>query len=95
MRRDASSIPRAGRSRPHPRDVRTIAGLLGIRYRALADGDFNHTTVLVLLDAEDAWSRGPSASAGGRYPSCSRATGAQALAGARRCPLVPAASSHR
>lgn len=39
-------------TRPEPEDVRAIAGLLGIRYRALADGEFNHTTVLVLLDAE-------------------------------------------
>lgn len=39
-------------ARPEPRDVRAIAGLLDIRYRALADGEFNHTTVLVLLDAE-------------------------------------------
>ena len=39
-------------ARPEPQDVRAIAGLLGIRYRALADGEFNHTTVLVLLDAE-------------------------------------------
>jgi protein SCO1/2 len=37
---------------PEPRDVRAIAGLLGIRYRELADGEFNHTTVLVLLDAD-------------------------------------------
>jgi len=36
---------------PDPQDVRAIAGLLGIRYRELADGEFNHTTVLVLLDA--------------------------------------------
>ncbi|MEP6679141.1 MAG: SCO family protein [Betaproteobacteria bacterium] len=39
-------------ARSEPRDVRKIAGLLGIRYRALADGDFNHTTVLVLLDSD-------------------------------------------
>jgi protein SCO1/2 len=39
-------------ARPDPQDVRAIAGLLGIRYRALADGEFNHTTVLVLLDAD-------------------------------------------
>jgi protein SCO1/2 len=39
-------------ARPEPRDVRRIAGLLGVRYRALADGDFNHTTVLLLLDAD-------------------------------------------
>jgi len=37
---------------PDPKDVRAIAGLLGIRYRELADGEFNHTTVLVLLDAD-------------------------------------------
>ena len=37
---------------PSPRDVRLLAGLLGIRYRALAGGDFNHTTALILLDAE-------------------------------------------
>lgn len=38
-------------ARPEPHDVRTVAALLGVRYRALADGDFNHTNVLVLLDA--------------------------------------------
>lgn len=32
--------------------VRNVAGVLGIRYRALADGEFNHTSELVLLDAE-------------------------------------------
>lgn len=37
---------------PDPQDVRAIAGLLGIRYRELADGEFNHTTALVLLDAD-------------------------------------------
>ena len=37
---------------PAPADVREIAGVLGIRYRALADGEFNHTSALVLLDAD-------------------------------------------
>lgn len=32
--------------------VRAVAALLGVRYRALADGEFNHTSSLVLLDAE-------------------------------------------
>ena len=32
--------------------VRDVAGVLGIRYRALADGEFNHTSVLILLDAD-------------------------------------------
>jgi protein SCO1/2 len=37
---------------PAPEDLRGLAGLLGIRYRSLADGEFNHSTALVLLDAE-------------------------------------------
>lgn len=37
---------------PRPDDLRALAGILGIRYRLLADGEFNHTTPLVLLDAE-------------------------------------------
>lgn len=32
--------------------VRAVAGVLGVRYRALADGNFNHTSALVLLDAD-------------------------------------------
>lgn len=32
--------------------VRRVAALLGIRYRELADGEFNHSSALVLLDAE-------------------------------------------
>lgn len=37
---------------PRPDDVRTVAGLLGIRYRLLADGEFNHSSALILLDAD-------------------------------------------
>ena len=37
---------------PREGDVRSVAGVLGIRYRELADGEFNHTSALVLLDAE-------------------------------------------
>lgn len=37
---------------PPAGDVRAVAGVLGIRYRALADGEFNHTSALVLLDAD-------------------------------------------
>ncbi len=36
---------------PRRDDVRTVAGLLGIRYRLLADGEFNHSSALILLDA--------------------------------------------
>ncbi len=37
---------------PRKDDVRKVAGVLGIRYRLLADGEFNHTSALILLDAE-------------------------------------------
>jgi protein SCO1 len=39
-------------ARPQIRDVRKIAALLGIRFRELAGGDFNHTSALILLDAQ-------------------------------------------
>ena len=32
--------------------VRKLAALLGIQYRLLENGDYNHSTVLILLDAE-------------------------------------------
>jgi protein SCO1 len=32
--------------------VRAAAGVLGVRYRELADGEFNHTSALLLLDAD-------------------------------------------
>lgn len=37
---------------PRSDDVRKVAAALGIRYRQLADGEFNHTSMLVLLDAD-------------------------------------------
>ncbi|MEJ1095548.1 MULTISPECIES: SCO family protein [unclassified Pseudoxanthomonas] len=37
---------------PPADDVRKVAGVLGIRYRLLADGEFNHTSALVLLDRD-------------------------------------------
>ena len=32
--------------------VRKLAAVLGIQYRALANGEFNHTTALILVDAD-------------------------------------------
>ncbi|HWI24365.1 MAG TPA: SCO family protein [Lysobacter sp.] len=32
--------------------VRAVAGVLGVRYRELANGEFNHTSALLLLDAD-------------------------------------------
>ncbi len=37
---------------PRLDDVRAVAGVLGIRYRQLADGGFNHGSALILVDAE-------------------------------------------
>lgn len=37
---------------PAKDNVRGVAGVLGVRYRQLADGEFNHTSALVLLDRE-------------------------------------------
>jgi protein SCO1/2 len=38
--------------RPEPGDVRTIAGVFSIKYKQLPDGEFNHTTKIILLDRE-------------------------------------------
>ena len=37
---------------PNMDKVRSVAGVLGVRYRPLADGEFNHTSALVLLDPD-------------------------------------------
>ena len=37
---------------PRAADVRLVAGVLGVRYRQLADGQFNHTSALLLLDRD-------------------------------------------
>lgn len=37
---------------PPQGDVRAVAGVLGVRFRELADGEFNHTSALLLLDAD-------------------------------------------
>lgn len=39
-------------ARAEEKDVRSIAALLNIRYRELEGGDFNHTSVLILIDAQ-------------------------------------------
>jgi protein SCO1/2 len=38
--------------RASPADTRALAAALGIQFRALENGDFNHSTVLVLLDPQ-------------------------------------------
>lgn len=39
-------------ARSDEHEIRKLAALLGVRYRVLTDGEFNHTSALVLLDAE-------------------------------------------
>lgn len=37
---------------PAAEDVPAVASVLGIKYRKLGDGEFNHTSVLILLDRD-------------------------------------------
>jgi protein SCO1/2 len=37
-------------ARASPSDVRTVAAVLGVRYRKLPDGSFNHSTVIAVTD---------------------------------------------
>jgi protein SCO1/2 len=39
-------------ARTAPQDTRALAALLGVQYRQLPDGDFNHSSALLLLDRE-------------------------------------------
>lgn len=38
-------------ARTEPEDTRALAAVLGIKYKALPDGQFNHTSTMILLDA--------------------------------------------
>ena len=37
---------------PAEEDLPAFAGILGVKYRKLSDGEFNHTSALILLDQE-------------------------------------------
>ncbi|MGN6707102.1 MAG: SCO family protein [Rhodanobacter sp.] len=39
-------------ARAEPVQVRQLSGVLGLQYRQLPDGEFNHSSELILLDAE-------------------------------------------
>ncbi|WP_130620870.1 SCO family protein [Dyella amyloliquefaciens] len=39
-------------ARAEPQDVRALSALLGLQYRQLPDGDFNHSSELILLDPD-------------------------------------------
>jgi protein SCO1/2 len=38
-------------ARTRPEDVRLVAAVLGLQYRELPDGGFNHSSPIILLDA--------------------------------------------
>ena len=48
----AIAAPRWAMARTDAASVRKLAAVLGIQYRALANGEFNHTTALILLDGD-------------------------------------------
>ncbi len=52
LERHSADASRWSLVRPEPGDVRTIAGVFGIKYKQLPDGEFNHTTKIILLDRE-------------------------------------------
>lgn len=38
--------------RTEPKDVRKLAGVLGVQFRQLKNGEFNHSTLIILLDSQ-------------------------------------------
>jgi len=52
MERHSVDSNRWSMVRPRPDDLRTIAGVFGVRYKQLPDGQFNHTTRIILLDRD-------------------------------------------
>ena len=52
MERHSVEASRCSMVRPQPGDLRTIAGVFGVKYKQLPNGEFNHTTRIILLDRE-------------------------------------------
>jgi protein SCO1/2 len=52
MERHSVDAGRWSMVRSKPEDLRSIAGVFGIKYKRLPDGEFNHTTRIVLLNRE-------------------------------------------
>ncbi len=52
MERHSVDASRWSMVRSEPDDLRTIAGVFGVRYKQLPDGEFNHTTRIILLDRD-------------------------------------------
>jgi protein SCO1/2 len=54
MQRHSVDNSRWSMVRTRPGDLRTIAGVFNVKYKQLPDGNFNHTTRIILLDDEGA-----------------------------------------
>jgi protein SCO1/2 len=52
LERHAVDADRWSMSRSTPGDLRALAGVFGVKYKQLPDGEFNHTTRMILLDQE-------------------------------------------
>ncbi len=52
MERHAAEASRWSMVRSDPGDLRAIAGVFGVRYKQLPDGEYNHTTRIILLDRD-------------------------------------------
>lgn len=50
MQRHSVEADRWSMVRPEPGKLRAIAGVLGVKYKQLPDGQFSHSTKIVLLD---------------------------------------------
>ena len=52
MERHSVDASRWSMLRSNPGDLRTIAAVFGVKYKQLPDGEFNHTTRIILLNRE-------------------------------------------
>jgi protein SCO1/2 len=52
LQRHSVDADRWSMVRPEPGDVRMITGVLGVKYKQLPDGEFSHTTRIILLDRD-------------------------------------------
>jgi protein SCO1/2 len=52
MQRHSVDANRWSMVRPEPGDLRAIAGVIGVKYKQLPDGEFSHSTKIILLDRD-------------------------------------------
>jgi protein SCO1/2 len=52
MQRHSVDANRWSMVRPEPGDLRAIAGVFGVKYKQLPDGEFSHSTKIILLDRD-------------------------------------------